>query len=773
MSYLRGSANYVWCTTSVLGKGATGAVFQGVDKNNGEPVAVKTFNSQSQTRPIDVQMREFQVLKKVKHENIVKLLAIEEEQDGRGKVIVMELCTGGSLFNILDDPENTYGLAESEFLLVLEHLCAGMKHLRDNNLVHRDLKPGNIMKYIADDGSTIYKLTDFGAARELNEDQQFFSLYGTEEYLHPDVYERAVLRKPVNKTFGATVDLWSIGVTLYHVATGNLPFRPFGGRRNKETMYFITTRKDSGVISGVQAYENAPIEWSKELPNNCRLSYGLKKIVTPLLAGLLEVNKQYIWSFERFFNQVTDILCRKAIHVFNFHTMQSLQAYLHPEDKLSALKAHIQEQTDILPHAQIILFGETLLSKIIDENRVAKGFPVTTIENPFSVFSRENNNVVSAVINGLGNLQSVNSSSSSSTTGTTVGNSVSSTLDGISAEPNSNSNSNRDKKCESIVFPVFANLVSVENDASQAKLACSVGHSCKRTVDRLAIASKLSQDSVNAFVNLLSSELKRLTKQVDHLRELTKAVEKIFTAAERGDAVGIQAIKKFSNSSSVPHSVGNESKSNEWGMELHLRHKQLFSELAPAIAQLYQRYVKDEVLKAEWESTTRQLTCPWKTKASQRASTLVDRLRDGWQHLLRDRATLQRSESLADWYKMVQTIYLQSQILDKDLRTYNNSLESFACRMSQESNERYETLSSYINTLPTKQLTSQTSNLPDSIREEGTKMWRNICDMQQQIALILCDNDLLVDKINNLTINKINSDNTLIEFNDSEKNLTD
>ena len=80
------------------------------------------------------------------------------------------------------------------------------------------------------------------------------------------MYERAVLRKPVGKTFGATVDLWSIGVgiitstgngigngngispyvfqvTLYHVATGNLPFRPFGGRRNKETMYYITTKK--------------------------------------------------------------------------------------------------------------------------------------------------------------------------------------------------------------------------------------------------------------------------------------------------------------------------------------------------------------------------------------------------------------------------------------------------------------------------------------------------------------------------------------------------
>ena len=99
-------------------------------------------------------------------------------------------------------------------------------------LARRDLKPGNIMKFIKDDGTIVYKLTDFGAARELQDDQQFVSLYGTEEYLHPDMYERAVLRKPVGKTFGATVDLWSIGVTLYHVATGNLPFRPFGGRRD-------------------------------------------------------------------------------------------------------------------------------------------------------------------------------------------------------------------------------------------------------------------------------------------------------------------------------------------------------------------------------------------------------------------------------------------------------------------------------------------------------------------------------------------------------------
>jgi TANK-binding kinase 1 len=53
------------------------------------------------------------------------------------------------------------------------------------------------------------------------------------------MYERAVLRKSAGKSFKANVDLWSIGVTLYHIATGVLPFRPFGGRKNKETMLIV------------------------------------------------------------------------------------------------------------------------------------------------------------------------------------------------------------------------------------------------------------------------------------------------------------------------------------------------------------------------------------------------------------------------------------------------------------------------------------------------------------------------------------------------------
>lgn len=676
----------MWCTTSVLGKGATGAVFQGVNKNNGEPVAVKTFNQLSHMRPHDVQVREFEVLKRVKHENIVKLLAIEEEQESRGKVIVMELCTGGSLFNILDDPENTYGLQEDEFLLVLEHLSAGMKHLRDNSLVHRDLKPGNIMKFIADDGSTVYKLTDFGAARELEEDQQFMSLYGTEEYLHPDMYERAVLRKPVGKTFGATVDLWSIGVTLYHVATGNLPFRPFGGRRNKETMYYITTKKASGVISGSQTSENGQIEWSRDLPHSCQLSAGLKKLVTPLLAGLLEVDSQKIWTFERFFKEVTYILSCKLFHVFYMNKVQSIRIYLppernpgdlpseracvelHPPDRTYAkLQSLLQEQTDVAPSNQILLYQESLLLSFIEDSNAGQSYPTTHEDKPLMLLSKENNNVTLA---SEGDIPK---------------------------------------------FPSFPTLVSVETDASLAKTSSSVGHACKRRVEKLSQSSLLIHACVEQFTAVVNKDLKSVEAKSRKLRYVMRHVE------ERLETV-IRAHNKMRNLTKLLGS-GDNCSSGDLTAPSH----ELVSDLAPAIQQLYQRYVTEHVLWNEWRDTTYTLSCPAKSRAPARARTMVDRLRDSWQHLLRDRATrsltyndeqfhvlerikvsetgrrlrvlldaecqpavAQLADALADWYKMAQTVYLQVRILDKDLDAYEKRLEAFSQHLTESDDIFYQ-----------------------------------------------------------------------------------
>nr|XP_034835473.1 serine/threonine-protein kinase TBK1 [Maniola hyperantus] len=652
MSFLRGSENYVWCTTSVLGKGATGAVFQGVNKNNGEPVAVKTFNQLSHMRPHDVQMREFEVLKKVKHENIVKLLAIEEEQEGRGKVIVMELCTGGSLFNILDDPENTYGLQEHEFLLVVEHLTAGMKHLRDNNLVHRDLKPGNIMKFINEDGTTTYKLTDFGAARELQEEEQFVSLYGTEEYLHPDMYERAVLRKPVGKSFGATVDLWSIGVTLYHVATGQLPFRPYGGRRNKETMFYITTKKASGVIAGTQTTENGPIEWARELPSHCQLSAGLRKIVTPLLAGLLEVDPHRIWTFDRFFSEVQMVTSTKPVHIFHVNKAASLKVFLKPEEKYEHLQTSICEQTSVVAESQILLYRDTLLLTEIDDNTLGKNYPDTTAEVPLMLFNKNNNNV------------------------------------SMTPEP------------EIPKFPVFPNIVSVENDASQAKTACSVGHVVKRRVETLCAASVLCGACVTRWGALLAT---RLAATAVRAQALAAHAARLHDAARALDlaAGAVRALR------------GGAGAGEAWSPAAALVSAEAEA-LRSAAAALRTRHAA-AALRADWDDALPHAPCPNDLRLHLKAKTLVERLRESWQHLVRDRATrsltyndeqfhvleritvaetgrralLQRAaplararaDAIADWYKVAQTVYLQTQILDKDLSSTELKVLALAARL--------------------------------------------------------------------------------------------
>lgn len=109
----------------------------------------------------------------------------------------------------------------------------------------------------------------------------------------------------------------------------------------------------------------------------------------------------------------------------------------------------------------------------------------------------------------------------------------------------------------------------------------------------------------------------------------------------------------------------------------------------------------------------------------------------------------QRSECVADWYKMAQTVFLQTQILDKDIDSYERVLESFSYRLSQESKERNENLLHSLDRLPGKSKTIEKTSVPV---QESTKKWRNICDTQEQIAMLLCENGLLIDQIDHLSM---------------------
>ncbi|CAH1794844.1 unnamed protein product [Owenia fusiformis] len=405
--HLHGSMNYIWFTNEPLGSGATGAVYKGRNKNTGEECAVKTFNMQSRYRPAAVQMREFDVLKKLDHPNVVRLLAVEDEKNTGIKVLVMELCTGGSLYSVLAEPQNSFGLPEEEFLTVLCDIAAGLEHLRSKGVVHRDIKPGNVLCFIAEDGGHVYKLTDFGAARELADDQAFMSLCGTEEYLHPDMYGRALLQIPHGKDegFSAKVDLWSLGVTLYHVATGELPFRPYGGRENKQMMHRITTEKESGVISGVQETPNGPIKWSKALPESCAMSIGLKILLTTLLSSLMECNPDKLLTFEDFFNGTAALSKKVRVHMFNTFQGTSHIIYLDQTDTLHDLQQQLKEQSDISPERQLLLWDGEYLTNHITASTLATDYPKTSRDMPVFLF-----NIGDQKYRGLGSIMYENPS---------------------------------------------------------------------------------------------------------------------------------------------------------------------------------------------------------------------------------------------------------------------------------------------------------------------------------------------------------------------------
>ncbi|XP_053463009.1 inhibitor of nuclear factor kappa-B kinase subunit epsilon isoform X9 [Nycticebus coucang] len=362
---MQSTVNYLWHTDDLLGQGATASVYKARNKKSGELVAVKVFNTASYLRPLEVQ------------------------GGSRQKVLVMEYCSSGSLLSVLESPENAFGLPEDEFLVVLRCVVAGMNHLRENGIVHRDIKPGNIMRLVGEEGQSIYKLTDFGAARELDDDEKFISVYGTEEYLHPDMYERAVLRKPQQKAFGVTVDLWSIGVTLYHAATGSLPFVPFGGpRRNKEIMYRITTEKPPGAIAGTQRRENGPLEWSYKLPITCRLSMGLQTQLVPILANILEVEQAKCWGFDQFFAETSDILQRVVFHVFSLSQAVLYHIYVHTHNTIAIFLEAVYKQTNVAPQHQQYFFEGHLC--ILEPNLSAQHIAHTTASSPLTLFSIAN-----------------------------------------------------------------------------------------------------------------------------------------------------------------------------------------------------------------------------------------------------------------------------------------------------------------------------------------------------------------------------------------------
>ncbi|KAJ2000460.1 Protein kinase of the Mitotic Exit Network [Coemansia thaxteri] len=191
----------------IIGKGAAGSVYRGLNLRTGGVVAIKQIRKEgfSSYDEIEAARKEIDVLRDLHHRNIVKYIGYEQTEQELD--IILEYCEGGSLQNILRKfskfPENLVGVYVAQIL-------DGLSYLHSNAILHRDIKPGNIL--LVKEG--VVKLADFGVARIQN---GLDTVVGSPYWIAPEVLQL--------KGATSASDIWSLGCTIIQLVDGKAPYQ--------------------------------------------------------------------------------------------------------------------------------------------------------------------------------------------------------------------------------------------------------------------------------------------------------------------------------------------------------------------------------------------------------------------------------------------------------------------------------------------------------------------------------------------------------------------
>ena len=214
-----------------LGKGAMGVVYLGKDPKIGRVVAIKTmalsqeFEGEELTDARERFFREAETAGRLQHQNIVTIFDAGEEHDLA--YIAMEFLKGKDLVDFCKDGQL---LPMPKVLSIVSRVAEALAYAHKQNVVHRDIKPANIMYEF--DSDTV-KVTDFGIARITDSSKTKTGLVlGTPSFMSPE--------QIAGKKVDGRSDLYSLGVMLFQMLAGVLPFR---GDSMAELMYKIANEE--------------------------------------------------------------------------------------------------------------------------------------------------------------------------------------------------------------------------------------------------------------------------------------------------------------------------------------------------------------------------------------------------------------------------------------------------------------------------------------------------------------------------------------------------
>lgn len=187
-----------------IGHGNYARVFKGRAAQDQSLVAIKTISKATiskHTRNVQALLNEVNLMKKLRHERIVKLIGMYESEEELH--LVLEYVDGGDLFKRLVR-KGKY--SEAKAAVFIKHLLEAVGYMHSRGVVHRDLKPENILLVGGSDGVE-FKIADFGLAAEYHSGEALSLRCGSPGYVAPEILEK--------HTYDSKVDVFSAGIIMY------------------------------------------------------------------------------------------------------------------------------------------------------------------------------------------------------------------------------------------------------------------------------------------------------------------------------------------------------------------------------------------------------------------------------------------------------------------------------------------------------------------------------------------------------------------------------